>query len=354
MRKTSKERIKTDRKRIRVRIKLAARIVVLITLVIVGALTSWAVSLALVIALNARVLWEAAFGRLPLQVDKDSFLGPITHEYTSSDKKLNMDLYYPRKSRTANGERYPLVLFTHGGGWIGGSRRQTRNVSWCELLASRGVAVASIDYRLAYTIEISDIMSDYSNALAFLRDNAPSLKIDTDRMVLMGLSAGGHLSLLYACRNSFENNVDLMRGIRGVVAWYAPCDLMDIWSEDNESLFARIGSAFAIGGPPKQLEGDYRKHSPINWISARMVPVFLVHGAQDQVVPAASSLKMYRKLKKHGVEAYVKIEVNGKHGFEIERKSSRTIKYIEETVAFIKKHLTTASRTTGVKSGLHD
>ncbi|KUK94030.1 MAG: Peptidase S15 [Thermotogales bacterium 46_20] len=337
MKKTSKEPTKSDKRRIRARVKVAGRIVVLVILVVVGALTSWALSLALVIAMNARVLWEAAFGRLPLQVDRDSFVGPITHEYTSSDKKLNMDLYYPAKSRATNGERYPLVLFTHGGGWIGGSRKQTRNVSWCELLASRGVAVASIDYRLAFTSEISDIMGDYSNALEFLRNNASSLKIDTDRVVLMGLSAGGHLSLLFACRNSFENNVNAMKGIRGVVAWYAPCDLMDIWSEDNESLFARIGSTLAVGGPPSQREEDYRKHSPINWVSGRMVPTFLVHGAKDQVVPIVSSLKMYRKLKQEGVQVHLKIEVEGRHGFEIERKSSRTIKYIEQTVAFIKR-----------------
>jgi len=351
--KTKAETRKSKNRGFRAKIRLVSKLAVLFVIIVVGALTNWAVALALLIVLNGKVLWSTTFGRLPLQVDQSSFDGPKTFEYTSTDKTLSIDLYYPARLRTDRREHFPLVVFAHGGGWIGGSRKQIKNVSWCELLASRGLAVASVDYRFAYAHGLSDILGDYSNALEFLKENATSLRIDKSRIVLMGLSAGGHLSLLYACRNSSEGNNEAIEGIRGVVAWYAPCDLMDIWSDDNESLFARIGSALAIGGPPSRREEDYKRHSPINWVSRHMVPTFLVHGARDQVIPASSSLKMYRKLKEESVQAYLKVEIEGGHGFDIERKSARTIKYIEQTIAFVKRQVTTHSRVSGVKSGTH-
>src|SRR6056297_3164377 len=112
----------------------------------------------------------------------------------SGNLKLKLDCWYPKESH----EKYPVVFFTHGGGWISGFRNQPNNVSWSKYLASKGFAVVSIDYRYGINNSMEDILEDYSDALEFVREKADMLRIDPSKIALMGLSAGGHLALLYA------------------------------------------------------------------------------------------------------------------------------------------------------------
>ncbi len=49
---------------------------------------------------------------------------------------------------------------------------------------------------------MEDILLDYTDALEYVKENSDELSIDKNNIVLMGLSAGGHLSLLYSTYHS--------------------------------------------------------------------------------------------------------------------------------------------------------
>src|SRR6056297_594520 len=266
-----------------------------------------------------------------------------TYVYKQSGAlKLKLDCWYPNERH----EKYPVVFFAHGGGWISGIRNQPNNVSWSKYLASKGIAVVSIDYRYGIKNSIEDILEDYSNALEFVREKAKMLRIDTSKMALMGLSAGGHLSLLYATyytsdKSSVnpEEKKSRMKGIKAVVAFYAPSDLKDIFEKDNKSLFARFATRTTLKGLPDEGNDVYRYFSPIYWVSSCMPPVFLAHGKNDTVVPCRSSIKLAKKLKACAVDYRFYVHKKGDHAFEFVLKDFKTIKILESTVNFLKSTL---------------
>ena len=95
---------------------------------------------------------------------------------------------------------------------------------------------------------MEDILSDYTDALDYVRDNSEKLSLDRDNIVLMGLSAGGHLSLLYSTYYTHNDNKDRMEGIKAVVAYYSPSDLNDIFVSENKSLFAKFATKQTLKG----------------------------------------------------------------------------------------------------------
>lgn len=250
----------------------------------------------------------------------------------SEDLELKLDLYRPRSEEWQNA----VIVFAHGGGWISGSRNQPKNVSWCRFLASKGFYVASIDYRFAFTHTMDDILEDFSDAVSWIRSEASELNISSSNIILMGLSAGAHLALSYAAYTTSEKITEATKNIRGVVAYYAPSDLRDLFSTEDKSLFARFGAGTAIKKNPRLDEEAYARYSPINWFTERMVPVMAVHGRADEVVPYSSSVKMIKRLKELGITCRFLVHKTGGHGFEVVRKDFRTTKILEETVQFIK------------------
>lgn len=90
----------------------------------------------------------------------------------------------------------PLVVFVHGGGWKRGDKGNATGAAKVTHLLGQGYAVASLNYRLVPDSTVEDQASDVATAIAYLREHAAKLGFDANRIVLMGHSAGAHLSAL--------------------------------------------------------------------------------------------------------------------------------------------------------------
>lgn len=106
------------------------------------------------------------------------------------------DLYAPPQSQDA-----PLILMVHGGAWRLGDKEMGRVVDnkvarW----VPRGVALASINYRMQPKAQPLEQARDVARALAAVQQDAGKFGIDRDNIVLMGHSAGAHLIALLAAR----------------------------------------------------------------------------------------------------------------------------------------------------------
>lgn len=268
--------------------------------------------------------------KLPIEVKGDFNKKVLTYKIID-DIDLKLDLWYPIEEKPS----YPLVLFAHGGGWISGARNQPKNISWCKFLARSGFIVASIDYRLGYKNSMKDILSDYEDSLEFLKNKALELRIDKSKILLMGLSAGGHLSLLYAAYFTQKRDAYKMEGIKGVVSYYAPADLLDIFSDEAPSIFARVATITTLKENPKNKD-TYLRYSPLMRIGKRMVPVLIVHGKQDNVVPFSSSVKLASKLKEYNLKYKMFVHPKGGHGFEVVLRDIRTVNILKSTVKWMK------------------
>lgn len=125
----------------------------------------------------------------------------------ASQVELKMDIYKPEGSDAGNGvgapER-PLLLMFHGGAYYNGSKNELGQTEWCRYFASMGYVAASVDYRMGFKLNKADItraendaVADAAAALSYLLSRK-DLKVDPDRVFLVGTSAGAAISLALA------------------------------------------------------------------------------------------------------------------------------------------------------------
>ena len=125
--------------------------------------------------------------------------------------ELALDVYQPTPDTVT---RRPLVVFVHGGGFRGGDKERDKVVTLARDYARRGYVTASINYRLLNTddgtgppcsgsdcpqaVAAVAAQHDAQAAIRFLRKNASSYGIDSERVGIAGTSAGAGTALLVA------------------------------------------------------------------------------------------------------------------------------------------------------------
>ena len=96
---------------------------------------------------------------------------------------------------------HKLVVLVHGGGWMQGTKYGANRA--CGPLADAGFAAASIGYRKVPQTDITGMMGDLAQAVAFLLAHAPKLGIDPRHFAVLGHSSGGHMAALLAADASY-------------------------------------------------------------------------------------------------------------------------------------------------------
>lgn len=107
-------------------------------------------------------------------------------------KRLEMDGY-----RQPGAALRPAVIVVHGGGWANGS-----SVSYVgqflELLTKAGYNWFSIDYRMNGRIRSAESVSDLRAAVEFVRCHARELRVDSERIILLGEESGATMAAMVA------------------------------------------------------------------------------------------------------------------------------------------------------------
>jgi acetyl esterase len=124
-------------------------------------------------------------------------------------REIGARLYHPG---AAQGRAPALLVFYHGGGWVTGSLETHHGL--CQRIASQsGVAVASVDYRLAPESPFPAPCEDAYDALLWLAAHADELGCDARRIGVGGDSAGAHLAAVTALtvrQNKRTSGLELM------------------------------------------------------------------------------------------------------------------------------------------------
>ncbi|PHP64750.1 hypothetical protein CSC94_22725 [Zhengella mangrovi] len=110
-------------------------------------------------------------------------------EASAGDRTIPLRFYRP-----VSQAGLPLVIFSHGGGWVWGNL-ETHDALCRHLAALSGCALLAVDYRLSPECRYPGPVQDVTDALSWAVDNAAGLGIDATRLGVCGDSAGAYLAL---------------------------------------------------------------------------------------------------------------------------------------------------------------
>lgn len=209
----------------------------------------------------------------------------------------------------------PCILWIPGGGYRGCDKNLM--VAEMTFLAEAGFVVASMYYRSSAQGHMPDQIIDVKTALRFLRSHAEAYEIDSNRIGVIGRSAGGHLAALAAM------NVDDWHGtewkgesdrVQACVDMFGPVDIPGLlcyeerlrnadpenyrWNSIEES----HGGALMGGKYDENMLKRGRLYSPPYLISDSMAPIMILHGDIDSLVPVEISEAFYERIVQEGQE----------------------------------------------------
>ena len=180
---------------------------------------------------------------------------------------------------------WPVVVLIHGGFWKWGYDRALM-APLARDLAARGLAVWNIEYR-----RVGQVGGGWPGTLedvAAANDAVAGLEgVDADRVVTVGHSAGGHLALWLAARHH------IAAGQPGAGPRVRPCGAVsqagvtDLARAAAEGLGGGACDAL-LGGTPGEVPERYAAASPAALLPLG-VPVLLIHGGRDDIVPPGQS-----------------------------------------------------------------
>jgi acetyl esterase/lipase len=229
-----------------------------------------------------------------------------------SDENQFVDLRLPKGTGP-----HPLAMIVHGGYW-----RAKYDLGYmghlCAALTAKGVATVNVEYRRVgnagggWPGTFADIRAAYQ----FLLQNARKYEFDAKRVLVMGHSAGGQLAL---CLAAHETGVTAAISLAGVVDLQRAYELH--LSNDAVVEF--------LGGTPAEVGDHYREADPMRLVIAARQ--WLVHGAEDDVVPAAFSKDYVRAKVKRKEDARL-VEIAGAGHFEVVDPRAAAWKDVERVV----------------------
>jgi acetyl esterase/lipase len=171
------------------------------------------------------------------------------------------------------------------------------------------------------------------------RGTAGTTRLDPQRFVAWGSSAGGHLVALAGTTSgqSVFTSDGAASAVQAVIDFYGPTDLFAMAKTTGYTSHAQPGSAESrlLGGPVLDNPDKARLASPITYVSAGDPPFLILHGTADPVVPPQQSQLLYDALRAAAVPAQLNFIDGAKHG----GPEFSTQKTPDLVLSFLQQHL---------------
>ena len=234
-------------------------------------------------------------------------------------KALRLDVHEPA-TPPAEGERRPVLVQVHGGGWVLGFKDRQGQLLM-KHLAQRGWVCCNVDYRLSPLATFPDHLVDVKRAIAWIREHADELGIDPSFVAVTGGSAGGHLTALTALtanRPEYQPGFeDADTSVAAAVPFYGVYDFTNrngAWPEDTVPTF--IAPVVMKRDLDEDPEG-YAAASPLDQVHADAPPFFVIHGDIDLLAPVEDARDFVERLRATSASPVYYLELHGaQHAFE--------------------------------------
>jgi acetyl esterase/lipase len=292
------------------------------------------------ISLGLLIFSNVVSAQAPDQIISIFPKGTIFHQnvaYASDTvKKHLLDIYLPASAPSPA----PLIIWVHGGAWNHNDKYADMGYmkSTIKALVEKGYALASIDYRQSSTAIFPAQIQDCIQAVEFLNINAEKYKLNKNKFVLMGFSAGGHLASLMALSNNnniadfYPANKKPSFKIKAVLDFYGPSDFMLFFSNLDPGVVDNP-IAQLLGASPLKRPDLSKLASPVSYVDKNDPPFFIVHGEKDPDVAPTQSYLLKSYLDLAGVKNELTIVKDAPHYgvmFDAEEVRAKLLNFLEE------------------------
>ncbi len=212
------------------------------------------------------------------QPDRNAPLGPLDDLTVSeniayipdaeTNPRQQLDIYAPQ---LAERETRPVIVFFHGGAWVGGSRQQFR---WMGAgLARQGYVAVVPNYRLYPEVKWPEFVRDSASAVRWVKDNIADYGGDPDQLVLMGHSSGAFnvLSLAVEPQWLAAEGMDPVRDIKAVIGLSGVYNMLPLTGDNENAIFAN-GYVEMINNVTGNSPPVLFPVSPADWIAKSSDP----------------------------------------------------------------------------------
>ncbi len=273
-------------------------------------------------ALSATAHWAST-------VSEQYLIYPDITYGTQNNSTLKLDVWQRKDAKTPA----PTLIYYHGGGWIFGDRTGA-TLLFLPFL-EMGWNVINVEYRMASSSPAPAAVEDCRCALRWAIRNAKQYNVDTDRIVLTGHSAGGHLSLITGMLpegTGLDNNCfgDEKLKVAAIINWYGISDVADLLQGPNLKNYALMWT----GSQPDAM-AIAKRVSPLTYVRAGLPPILSIHGDADTVVPYEQSVRLHKALTAAGVPNELVTIKGGWHG---QFKEAEIEDAYERIHAFLRAH----------------
>ncbi|WP_236973518.1 alpha/beta hydrolase [Membranihabitans maritimus] len=211
---------------------------------------------------------------------------------------LSMNIYLPNDFE--NGDSYPGMVFFFGGGWKVGSTKQFH--PHAEYFSSRGIVCFVADYRMKsrHGTTPFESLKDAKSAIRYIRKNANEYKVDSNRIIASGGSAGGHLAAATALIENYNEKGE---------------DLSVSCTPNALVLFNPVIDNGPGGNGFDRIGEFYKNFSPLHNVRKGAPPTIVFFGMNDKLIPVETMKYFKTIMERVGSRCDLFLYKNESHGF---------------------------------------
>lgn len=217
-----------------------------------------------------------------------------------------LTVFVPKKSNGSS------VIICPGGGYqfLTINKEGYKVAEWLNTI---GVTAFVLKYRLPSDKIMKDKsvgpLQDAQESIRYIRRNAAKWQLDSDKIGIIGFSAGAHLAATLSTKydeNTYQSKDSISARPNFSLLIYPVISMTD-------EITHKGSRNKLLGNKPSQ--EIIEKFSTEKLITAKTPPAFLVHASDDPGVPFENSIAYFLELKKYKIPAEMHLYQNGKHGF---------------------------------------
>ncbi len=231
---------------------------------------------------------------------------------------LTLDVFRPENPNGCG------LLFMVSGGFF--SSHDAINVSYLNPFLDRGYTVFAVVHGSQPKFTIPEIMQDIHRAVRFVRHNAAIYGVETNKLGILGASAGGHLSLTMATQGGpgkpdAGDPVDRdSSAVEAVACFFPPTDFLNYGRPGEDAVGVGVLKDFKPAFGPRADTPEGRQElgkeiSPLYFVTSNLPPTLILHGDADKLVPIQQSEAFVEKARRAGATARLVVRPGKPHGW---------------------------------------